>query len=207
VTGHFIVLEGLDGSGITTQGRLLRDWLGDERDIPAIHTQEPSEGPVGSLIRQALRHRVNCDPATLALLFAADRLDHLTSDIQPRLDAGYVVVCDRYYLSSLAYQTSEIQDTDWLVSINSRARQPDLTLFFDVPVETCLARIARARHETQRFERAETLARVRSNFLRFIEELRERGERIDVVDGSRPIDDVRADVRSRVDAFLNATRT
>jgi dTMP kinase len=135
---RFIVLEGIDGSGTTTQTRLLAEYL-ESVGRSTLATREPSAGPVGQLLRSMLS-----DPAgrpdrgwgTLALLFAADRLDHLQREIEPALAAGRSVVGDRYDVSSLAYQSatagSGCDVLPWIAAINSRARRPDLTLVIDV---------------------------------------------------------------------------
>lgn len=146
MTGVFIVLEGIDGSGTTTQAARYAATLRAKHR--AVHvTREPSDGPIGSLIRLVLNHRVHLPPRhqaeSLALLFAADRLDHLGAEILPHLDDGSVVISDRYDLSSLAYQSATTNDPHvipWLRSLNSRARRPDLTLVLDVPAELAAER-------------------------------------------------------------------
>jgi dTMP kinase len=118
-----VVLEGLDGAGTTTQGRLLADAL--RADGRTVHlTAEPSGGPIGVLVRQVLKRRIvgrdgaPFDPAALALLFAADRLDHAAVEIAPKLAAGVDVVSDRFTLSSLAYQGLDLGDMDWVEAVN-----------------------------------------------------------------------------------------
>src|SRR3954451_20520064 len=158
--GYFIVLEGTDGSGLSTQAALLRDHL-QAAGRPAYLTKEPSDGPAGAMVRLALTRRLGYAPHTshapgaetspeswqplsdpvMALLYAADRLDHLRQDVEPRLARGVDVVCDRYRLSSLAYQSLGA-DLDWVTTLNSQARRPDLTLFLDVLPEICRARMA-----------------------------------------------------------------
>lgn len=146
IEGHFIVIEGIDGSGTSTQAAMLGKWFRG-RGLPVLVTHEPTDGPIGSMIRQVLTHRlVVCGMtgpraptwATMTLLFAADRLDHLESSIQPNLLDGVTVVSDRFDLSSLAYQSATGSDeadpaiVAWVRSVNSRARRPDLTLVLDV---------------------------------------------------------------------------
>lgn len=145
--GVFVVLEGIDGSGSTTHTKLLAQAL-RERGLKVVETCEPSSGPIGAMIRQVLQGRLTvADPAgsrpfawsTMALLFAADRMDHLDSTVVPALRDGAVVVSDRYDLSSLAYQSVTAPGGDkvvpWIRELNAAALRPDLTIVIDVPVE------------------------------------------------------------------------
>jgi dTMP kinase len=147
-----IVLEGIDGSGTTTQSRRLVEAL-KQRGRDARHTFEPTPGPVGALIRSVLEKRLLDSSGTrpramrsetLALLFAADRLDHLDSMVLPALAEGAIVVSDRYDLSSFVYQSatsdSGADSLPWLAGLNRAARRPDLTIVLDVPFEEAKAR-------------------------------------------------------------------
>jgi len=144
IEGHFIVIEGIDGSGTTSHCAILANRLA-EKGLPVHVTREPSDGPVGVLIRQILTGRVvvpghhGAHPpswAMMATLFAADRLDHLEAEIVPNLMDGVSVLCDRYDLSSVAYQTVSggggREAALWVRELNRRARRPDLTLVLDV---------------------------------------------------------------------------
>ena len=160
IEGNFIVIEGIDGSGTSTQAQLLGKWFRG-RGLPVQVTHEPTEGPIGSMIRQVLTHRlVVCGMtgprapawATMTLLFAADRLDHLESFILPNLLDGVTMISDRYDLSSIAYQSAtasgEVVDASvvkWVQTVNNRARRPDLTIVLDVdPVVAAKRRDERA---------------------------------------------------------------
>lgn len=145
--GLFIVVEGIDGSGSTTHTKLLGKTL-RQRGLGVVETCEPSSGPIGSMIRQVLQRRLFVADAagprefawsTMALLFAADRMDHLDSTIVPALREGKVVLSDRYDLSSLAYQSvtapSGEKVVPWIRELNAAALRPDLTIVIDVPVE------------------------------------------------------------------------
>jgi dTMP kinase len=137
---YFIVLEGIDGSGTTSQTAALSRIL-DARGHRVLQTREPTDGVIGRLIRTKLA--VSADPldrAALALLFAADRLDHLEREIEPALARGETVICDRYLLSSWAYQSLDCP-LEWVRAINSRARRPDLTLFVDVDPGEAMRRV------------------------------------------------------------------
>jgi dTMP kinase len=150
--GTFIVVEGVDGCGSTTHSRLLAKALrAPTREV--VLTCEPTNGPIGSLIRQILQRRLFVTDATgprgfawstLALLFAADRLDHLDSVVMPALRDGSVVVSDRYLLSSLAYQSATSPEgvavVPWIHEVNARAQRPDLTIVLDVPADVAESR-------------------------------------------------------------------
>jgi len=169
--GKFIVLEGIDGAGTTTQAQCLKSWLAG-RGIQSVITREPSDGPVGMLIRNALRGRIRLPEVagggelpkeTIALLFAADRVDHLRAEIFPALDRGIWVISDRYVHSSVAYQGTLI-DTDWVAQINRYAVEPDLTLFLEIDVDTALGRIGADRVQTDIFETRELLERIAAGY-------------------------------------------
>ncbi len=131
----FIALEGIDGSGHTTQAHALARAL-ESRGRKVCVTAQPSTGPIGKIIRDYLQGRVphfQNFPEGLALLFAADRLHHIGTEIKPKLDEGYDVICDRYVLSSWVYQGLQVTE-DWVRRINQFALQPDLTLVIDTPI-------------------------------------------------------------------------
>jgi dTMP kinase len=189
--GRFIAVEGLDGSGKTTQVRLLGQRLGASR--PVHITCEPTDGPIGLQIRLVLGKRVRVSAATLAALFAADRADHLyhpQTGILARLKRGIDVISDRYYLSSFAYQGMSL-DWDWIWHMHACCIRPEATVFVDVPVEVCLARIARGRSgHADLFENREALTRARHSHIEAIDRLRAAGDRLVVVDGDAPPDRV-----------------
>lgn len=144
--GRFIVFEGLDGAGTTTQTALLAEALRAEGHT-VVETHQPTGGPVGRLLRQAMRGEIDgrsggrLDPRAVAGLFVADRADHLAHEIEPALARGEIVLCDRYVYSSLAYQGVECDDA-WVRAMNAPMRTPDLLLYVRVPVEICAARRA-----------------------------------------------------------------
>ena len=190
--GKFIVVEGIDGSGLTTQAELLRQAL-KKKGLETYLTKEPTDGPAGAIIRLALAGRLVYHPSesareslpdlTLALLFAADRLDHLFNYILPKLALGITVISDRYYLSSYAYQ-ADGGNLEWLRQVNAKCRKPDLTIFLDVPVEICKKRMQRDRWHVEVFEEVNQLERVRQNYLSAIQRLDAEGERIEIIDGT-----------------------
>jgi dTMP kinase len=190
VRGKFIVLEGIDGSGTTTQLDRAVDYLGT-LSHRAMATREPSAGPVGRLLREALLGRLNMpdeskpDGRTMALLFAADRIDHLQREIEPQLAAGTTVVSDRYLLSSLAYQAEET-DRTWVASLARGILAPDLTILLDLPIEVAARRRAAAGRPIERYDADSYLAKVAANY----RELARRDPSVVILDGARTKDDV-----------------
>jgi dTMP kinase len=163
--GRFIVLEGLDGAGTTTQGALLAARL-IEHGLAVDLTKEPTDGRIGRIARAFTDGDLHLEPETVALTFAADRIEH-TVEIRALLDAGTWVVSDRYVASSLAYQTSQGLPFDWVRTLNSRAMEPDATLFVDTSVAACVARLeARGEFNTGPFDQASALERARELYLR-----------------------------------------
>jgi len=164
----FIVLEGIDGSGTTTQLALLERHLA-ARGRRVHPTREPSQGPVGRLLREILLgghphpDGTPADGLAMALLFAADRRDHLRREIEPALAAGVDVVSDRYLLSSLAYQAQEAE-RDWVAGLARDLRVPDLTLLLEVPTETAAARRRDAGRPDERYDADEIQAGVAARY-------------------------------------------
>jgi dTMP kinase len=193
VTARLIVIEGLDGAGTTTQVRRLVEHLG-AHGTPAHGTREPSDGPVGRLIREMLTggHAIEGEKlsqGTFGLLFAADRLDHLQREVEPKLRAGVTVVSDRWYHSSLAYQGTGA-DRDWIALLNARARKPDITLFLKVRAEVAAKRRAAARRTEELFEDLRMQQEVAAGYDATITELVAQGERIEILDGEQTEDQV-----------------
>jgi dTMP kinase len=209
--GLFIVLEGPDGAGISTQTALLHSGL-VQRGIRAIATKEPTIGPIGSVIRQALTHRLVAPAAEplsddiMALLYAADRLDHIRVDVEPRLKAGIHVVCDRYRLSSYAYQGATLGQ-EWVRQLNSRSIKPDVTFFIDVPPDISRQRIISRGAPIEMYETEERLRPVYANYLELIERCRQEGERVISVDGRLAIGVVAATILQRTLAIISQAST
>jgi dTMP kinase len=192
-SGALIVIEGIDGSGSTTQSNMLVAWL-QRIGVPAAFTSEPSKGPIGTTLRLHLGKQIDLGgPQAEALTFAADRMDHVVSEIEPALANGTTVVADRYYLSSLAYQALSC-DLAWLREINRFAYRPDLTVFLAVPVDVGVARFS-TRATRERFEEdREELARIAGMYEAAIAALRADGEDVQVVDGTRSPGEVHAEI-------------
>lgn len=206
--GKFITLEGVDGSGISTQTRLLQTWMLDNVHIfsKTYFTKEPTDGPVGSLIRLALAKRLkSLDERIMALLFAADRIDHLycsgeeqqKEGIIALLEKGINVVSDRYYLSSYAYQSLTV-DLNWVREINRYSIKPDLTILLKIPVQESTHRRNMSRIHEELYEREDFLARISHNYEQTAEALIREGENIVILDGNRNQEEVFFDIKRAV---------
>ncbi|HTJ46368.1 MAG TPA: dTMP kinase [Kofleriaceae bacterium] len=191
-----IVIEGLDGAGTTTQAKRLVDTL-NERGRAAIMTREPSDGPVGKMIREMLvgKHALgdgrSVSQPTFSLLFAADRMDHVQREVQPALARGTIVVSDRWYHSSLAYQGTGAERA-WIRELNRHALRPDLTIFLRVRAQVAAERRVAAGRAQELFEDLPMQERVAANYETVMKDLAAAGERIEILDGEQPLDDVTA---------------
>lgn len=157
--GKFIVFEGIDGAGTTTQAKLLTKRLISDRQR-AMFTFEPSDRFIGSNIRRYLKLERKASEQLLALMFAADRLDHYENVIKPILETGINVICDRYIWSSLVYQTLNLnteREEEWIQSINSYAVLPDITIYLRVSIYTASKRRERRSYAKELFEKDELL--------------------------------------------------
>ena len=203
--GKFIVFEGIDGSGKTTQARLLSEYL-ESRGYKTALTAEPTALPSGKALREALSGRVKKSECQMAVMFVDDRIahnTHPTEGIAALLEAGVTVICDRYYYSSLAYQ-GQSTDYEWVKSMNLLCpdiRQPDLCIYVDLLPKQSLERIAKGRESVEIYENLSTLTKVREQFLSVIRDLGER-DNICILDGYRTPEQVSEDVRAIVDALL-----
>ncbi len=199
--GKFIVFEGIDGSGKSTQINLLAEAL-KKRSIPCRTTLEPTFGMVGSVLHDILSGKMSADPKVVASLFVADRLDHIlnqTDGVLKSVENGETVICDRYYFSSYAYQSVEVP-RDWVVSANRMAAEtlrPDATIFIDISAETAMNRISKNRENTELYETKERLSAVREGYFSAFELMKDE-ERIFVVDGNRSIDEIAEEIQKIV---------
>lgn len=196
--GSLIALEGIDGSGTTTQAERLVAHL-EAQGRPAMRTAEPSSGPVGRLIRAALSDRSLVGDEALGVLFAADRLDHLEREVLPALTRGLVVVTDRYLLSSLAYQGSYLP-VDFVLALNARARRPDASILLAVSPETAAGRRQRRGGPVERFDDLERQRQIAQRY----DEASARGDvgPTYVVDAEAGLDVVERELTVLVDRLL-----
>jgi dTMP kinase len=192
--GTFICIEGIDGSGKTTQAHRLVKSL-RQKGLDVLYTTEPSPSEVGRLIRRyVLKRKKRVHVALEALLFAADRLNHVEIRIKPALQEGKIVVCDRYVYSTLAYQGAAGLDLAWIKQINRFALVPDLALFIDVPPEVVMERLRRKKSV---METPENQQRVREVYMTMVE-----NSELVRVEGNRSVGDVAGDVLKVVLDFL-----
>ncbi len=188
----FIVFEGIDGAGKTTQIEILADRL-RARGLDPYITAEPTGMETGKAIRRVLSGELQKTPTQVAAMFVQDRIDHNVDPeygIEGKLSAGKAVICDRYYYSSLAYQGS-LTDFDWVMAANCSCpeiRHPDLCIFLDLSPEESMKRITKGRTSTEIYEKAETLAKFRARYLDVFEKLSARGEKIEIIDASGTIE-------------------
>ncbi|HBT97508.1 MAG TPA: dTMP kinase [Desulfobulbaceae bacterium] len=162
-TGKLIVFEGIDGMGKSSQLALLADVL-RQRGLPVATTHEPTDGPHGLAIREMFKARDRFRPEDELAAFIADRRQHVAEFLRPRLAAGVHVLCDRYYLSTIAYQGAQGLDVPAILAAHDFAPQPDLALLLDATPGVGVARIQRRGDTPNDFERLETLAKVRLVF-------------------------------------------
>jgi len=182
--GFFIVLEGIDGCGKTVHSKALCEAL-KKLSYDVAYTTEPSESQIGRLIELEFLQKAKVSPQVEALLFAADRFDHLTFEVLPMLNANKIVVSDRYVYSSLAYQGAQGLKLDWIREVNYFATRPNLALYLDVPAEVGLSR----KRGRSVLEKLELEKKVREIYLGLVES----GELIKV-DSNRSLDIVRKEV-------------
>ncbi|NUM33463.1 MAG: dTMP kinase [Candidatus Brocadiae bacterium] len=196
--GKFIVFEGLDGSGTTTQSKLLGQYL-EKQNWPVLNTSEPTQGPMGLILRLLLTNRLifNSRPSeqgnqeleilsnsSIALLFAADRLDHIQHTILPKIQDGVIVICERYYFSSYAYQMGkDSKNLKWLQTINSRCIQPDLTIYLNTSLAVCNKRRFTNRWYQDLYEKPEILEQVARNYEHVVQRMKKTMP-VEIVDGT-----------------------
>ncbi len=191
-----IVIEGLDGAGTTTQMRLIAKRLEDEGKKVFI-THEPTDYPIGRMVREVLQKKIKTTPEALALLFSADRDDHLYNKeygLEKMIDDGFIIVTDRYKYSSIAYQGAEC-DIEYIKAINSRFPHPSHLIFVDTTPEACMERIEKRGCEKELFERLEFLKKVRENYIEQFSSLPEEVNYL-YINGDKAIEEVEEEIWS-----------
>jgi dTMP kinase len=194
--GQFICIEGLDASGKTTQSKLLVKTL-LKKGFKAVYTTEPSYGKIGRLIRtHVLLGKNRLSVALEALLFAADRVDHLEREVLPALQTGKIIVSDRYLYSSLAYQGAAGLDLEWIEEINKWAIKPDLAIYVDIPPEIVLKRLKRKKSVMETLQNQQL---VREIYVKLIKE-----HDLRIVDGNKSKKEVATEILKVVADFRSA---
>ena len=202
----FIAFEGIDGSGKSTQVKLLSDSF-KKAGHKVYSTFEPTDSPIGSVIRNIFKHRIEADHRVIAGLFVADRLDHLlnkTNGILKKLEDGYTVITDRYYFSSYAYHGTHMS-LDWVIEANSLSvdlLRPDLNIYIDISPDISMKRLNNGRSSIELYETIENLRNVRDKYLEAIEQLKFK-ENIFVTDGNRSAELIASDIWNEVSKKFN----
>ena len=195
--GKFIVFDGLDGSGKSTQAELLADYL--KKKKKKVHlTSEPTRYLIGGLIKSFVTGDWKSTSECLQLLFAADRAHHLEKEIIPLLKKGITVISDRYFFSSLAFGSLDIKDGDWLFHINEKFIMPDLTIILEVKARTCIRRMAGERFSLSLFEKEKKLKKVWRNF----QGLQKRFKNVYIVDGEGTVEGIHSAVKALLENKL-----
>jgi len=195
--GVFICIEGLDGCGKTTQAKLLARKL--RQSHSAIYTAEPSRGKIGTYIRNSYLYGEKRLSIVLeALLFAADRIEHVENEVLPALNEGRLVISDRYVYSSLAYQGAAGLSVEWIEKVNEHALKPDLAVFIDVDPKIVMNRLKPKRSV---MENLGTQQKVRKIYLRFVE----KGS-LTRINGNKSKNEVAKELCAVVKKFLTEPR-
>jgi dTMP kinase len=185
----FIAFEGLDGSGSSTQSRILAERL-EKNGHPTLLTKEPTKDtPIGKMIREILQHRWEVAPETLQLLFSADRAEHLRTKIKPGMVNGQIVITDRYLFSTLAYGAMDLS-MSWLKSLNEYFPIPDIVFLFKLDPKKCIKRIAGRGSDYELFEKAEKLEKIWGNY----EKIAGDYENIHMIDATKTIDEISEEI-------------
>lgn len=192
--GKFIAIEGLDGSGTTSQVLRLSEYFYREK-IPALFTQEPTNNVIGGVARGCLTGDLKIPSAAgLQLLFAADRANHLEKEIIPSLANGTNVITKRYFLSSIAYGSVLINDQDWLWKINDQFLMPDLTILLKISAKTRIERIGQAALELNLFSDEESLKKVWQTY----ESISKKYPNILIIDAEKSEEEVAEEIKRAV---------
>jgi dTMP kinase len=189
--GAFIVFEGPDGAGLSTQAELLDKYL-RKKGHKVVLTKEPTIGLIGGLIKAALKNEWKTSPLAMQLLFTADRAHHIDMEILPAIEKGKIVISDRYFFSTFAYGEAGNLDVKWLRELNSKFPMPDLIIFIDVPVDVSIERIKASRFEMELFEEKEKLEKIRSAYLKLAKEY--NSDKTIVIDGRKSIEEIHQEI-------------
>jgi dTMP kinase len=203
----FIALEGLDGSGKSTQVKLLAEKLKGQ-GLKIYTTAEPTTSRIGQIIKDIFKHKMEADHRTIAALYAADRLDHLTNKthgILKKIEEGYTVITDRYYFSSYAYHGTHM-DINWVINANSLSAdllRPDLNIYIDISPEESMKRLNKGRAAIELYESIENLKMVKEKYFEAFELLGAK-EKISIIDGKRSEKEISNDIWKEVSKLVGS---
>jgi len=203
----FIAFEGLDGSGKSTQVKLLAEKL-KRQGLKIYSTAEPTNSRIGHIIRDIFKHKMEADHRTIAALYAADRLDHLTNKtdgILKKMEEGHTVITDRYYFSSYAYHGTHM-DMNWVINANSLSAdllRPDLNIYIDISPEESMKRLNKGRDSIELYESTENLKKVKEKYFEAFE-LLEGKEKIFITDGNRSEKEIAKDIWNEVSKLVGS---
>lgn len=216
IKGKFIAIEGIDGSGKTTQVKALNIYynqfenIKDGNRMNFLVTREPSSGKFGILLREVLKDKT-IDPLIDALLFTTDRIDHYARDVIPFLEHGWNIITDRCYMSSLAYQNVQFQKkynyrlTQWLVNLNQFCLTPDLIIYIDISPEETAKRLAKSRtdNDIEKFENIEFQKLLRNEY-KFLIDQKIISTRIEEINGELPTEKVTELIVKAIQKTINS---
>jgi len=195
--GKFIVFEGLDGCGTSTQCQILANKL-KETKIKNLITFEPTNNIIGGMIKGALTKQWETSPQGLQLLFTADRAHHLEWEILPALKRGQHVICDRYTFSTIAFGGLSCEH-EWLIELNKYFRQPDLIIYLKTPPQICIERINSRGLTQELFEEENKLEKVAQIY----DILSEKNKRTVIIDGNRPKDIIADEIWKNIQSIFD----
>lgn len=196
--GKFIAFEGLDGSGQTTQANLLKDYL-EKKGLEIILTKEPTvDSKAGKMIEKVLNKKITVSFTELQGLFAEDRNWHQKNIIEPTLKTGKIVISDRAQFSSFAFGAASGVDLDYLIRINEKFIEPDLTILLKVSPKVCIERIQKRGTKETLFEKEKQLEKVWNIY----EKLARKFKNIIIVDGEKTIEEIHKKIRQIVEKVL-----
>ncbi len=204
--GLFLAFEGIDGSGKSTQVKKLAAYL-KAQGHKVFSTFEPTDSPIGKIIRSIFNHQMDSDQRVIAALFVADRLQHVLDSSNGMLkmyNDGYIVITDRYYLSSYVYHSIHDIDLDWIIEANSMSAdllKPDLNIFVDIEPEISMQRIINNRDNIEMYENLNNLKKVQKRYYEVIEKVKSQ-ENIQVIEGNQPVEKIFEDVLKLVKPLI-----
>jgi len=196
--GKFFALEGPDGCGKSTQLKMLAEWL-ESKNFEVKKTKEPTDNPIGKILRKSLEADIDICLESEALLFAGDRAQHVSEEIKPQLEKGNIVITGRYLFSSLVYQSVRGLSEEWIEEINRHAVKPDQTIIVDVPPETGLERVNESGKPDKFEEDMKMQKKVREKYLELAEE-----KGLPIIDGTLTKEKVHEKIKEEVEKVLHA---